>query len=85
MFGYNHGRFTSPDPLLSSGRVENLQTWNRYAYCLNNPLNTVDPTGMMTDFVNELRWFNKSGEKAVFDGKSKICGKNMMKNLSVML
>src|SRR6266404_2418255 len=26
------GRFMSPDPLLSSGRLGNPQTWNRYAY-----------------------------------------------------
>jgi RHS repeat-associated protein len=40
------GRFMSPDPLLSSGRIANPQTWNRYAYALNNPLRIVDPTGL---------------------------------------
>ena len=35
----------SPDPLLNSGRPDNPQTWNRYAYTLNNPLRYVDPTG----------------------------------------
>lgn len=40
------GRFASPDPLLSSARLANPQTWNRYAYTLNNPLNIVDPTGL---------------------------------------
>jgi hypothetical protein len=33
----------------------------------------------------KLRWFNKSGEKTVFDRISKICGKNMTMNLSAML
>ena len=33
----------SPDPLMASGRVENPQTWNRYAYALNNPVNFIDP------------------------------------------
>ncbi len=46
MFGSGVGRFTSPDPLLSSGRVENPQTWNRYAYVLNNPMKFTDPTGL---------------------------------------
>jgi RHS repeat-associated protein len=32
------GRFTSPDPLLSSGRPWDPQSWNRYSYVLNNPL-----------------------------------------------
>ncbi len=42
----SHGRFTSPDTLLSSGRVENTQTWNRYAYVLGNPLRYSDPLGL---------------------------------------
>jgi len=40
------GRFTSPDPLMASSSRTNPQTWNRYAYVLNNPLNYMDPTGM---------------------------------------
>src|SRR6266849_5943279 len=40
------GRFTSPDPILSSSIPTNPQTWNKYIYCLNTPLATVDPTGM---------------------------------------
>jgi RHS repeat-associated protein len=39
-------RFTSPDPLLNSGRPWNPQSWNRYAYTLNNPLKLVDPSGL---------------------------------------
>src|SRR5439155_255789 len=31
------GRFTSPDPL--GGSPENPQSWNRYSYVMNNPLN----------------------------------------------
>ncbi len=40
------GRFTSPDPLLNSGRPWEPQSWNRYAYTLNNPLRYTDPTGL---------------------------------------
>ena len=40
------GRFTSPDPLLNSGRPWEPQSWNRYAYTLNNPLKYVDPDGL---------------------------------------
>ncbi|MBK8148043.1 MAG: hypothetical protein IPK58_07440 [Acidobacteria bacterium] len=32
-----HGRFTGVDPLLESAQPSLPQTWNRYAYCLNNP------------------------------------------------
>ena len=44
-FGSALGRFTSPDPLGSSGNPKNPQSWNRYAYVLNNPLALVDPNG----------------------------------------
>ncbi len=40
------GRFTSPDPLLNSGRPWDPQSWNRYSYASNNPLRNVDPTGL---------------------------------------
>ena len=40
------GRFTSPDPLMASAKRINPQTFNRYSYVTNNPLNLVDPLGM---------------------------------------
>jgi RHS repeat-associated protein len=40
------GRFTGTDPLQASGRAPNPQSWNRYAYVLNNPLHFVDPDGL---------------------------------------
>jgi len=38
------GRFLSPDPIL--GSLLTPQSWNRYAYVLNNPTNLVDPYGL---------------------------------------
>jgi RHS repeat-associated protein len=52
-FASVQGRFTSADPLLSSGRPDNPQTWNRYSYVLNNPLFYVDPSGMF-EFASNL-------------------------------
>src|SRR5205823_1592478 len=44
-FSGAQGRFTSPDrPLLGQDRG-NPQSWNLYAYGLNNPLRFADPTG----------------------------------------
>jgi len=37
------GRFLSADPVIQD--PENLQSLNRYSYCLNNPLSLTDPSG----------------------------------------
>ena len=43
----NQTRWTRPDPAgLAAVDPSNPQSWNRYAYVLNNPLALVDPLGM---------------------------------------
>jgi len=37
-FGSALGRFTGADPLLASANAGDPQSWNRYAYGLNNPM-----------------------------------------------
>ncbi len=45
------GRFLSPDPQGNSyADFSNPQSWNMYAYVLNNPLKYTDPTGMYCDY-----------------------------------
>ena len=61
MHNYNHGRFTSPDPLMASAKRRIPQSWNRYSYVLNRPLLLIDPTG--------LKW----GSKYVGNGKTLYC------------
>lgn len=53
-YSSTQGRFTSVDPLMASGRANSPQTWNRYAYVLNNPLKLVDPTGLQADDSQEF-------------------------------
>ncbi len=48
MYKNNLGRFTAVDPLLASGKSANPQSFNRYAYTLNNPVNLVDPSGLIS-------------------------------------
>lgn len=45
-YNSNLGRFISPDPLNASATLENPQSWNRYAYALNNPIRITDPEGL---------------------------------------
>jgi RHS repeat-associated protein len=51
MYENRHGRFTAVDPLLASGKSANPQSFNRYTYCLNNPLIFTDSNGLQTATV----------------------------------
>ncbi len=53
-FSSAQGRFTAIDPLLASGSPGGPQSWNRYSYALNNPLRYTDPTGMVSDGLDEI-------------------------------
>jgi len=50
----SQGRWLSPDPAgVSAADPSNPQSWNRYAYVLNNPLASVDPSGMYCAYLND--------------------------------
>jgi len=65
-------RWLSPDPLLNSGRPDNPQTWNRYAYTLNNPLKFVDPTGLYEWAPNTCAADNKKCNKQYEQNQRKV-------------
>ena len=48
------GRFISPDPYIGSIRLDDPDSWNRYAYCGNDPINRIDPHG--TSFCGWPCW-----------------------------
>jgi RHS repeat-associated protein len=43
------GRFISPDRIVQA--PENIQSLNRYSYCLNNPLIYTDPSGEFIEWI----------------------------------
>ena len=55
----SQGRWLVPDPAgFGAVDITNPQTWNRYAYVLNNPLSGIDPQGF------ECVWDNGSFDSA---------------------
>jgi RHS repeat-associated protein len=72
------GRFTSPDPLLNSGKPWDPQSWNRYSYVRNNPLARIDPTGLY-DLNNTCGSGDNKCNKQFRKNADKL--KNGLKNL----
>jgi RHS repeat-associated protein len=44
-YSFYQGRWLAPDPYDGSYDATNPQSFNRYAYVLNNPISFIDPTG----------------------------------------
>jgi len=57
------GRWFSPDPYPGSYDPSNPQSFNRYAYVLNNPLSFIDPLGLC-DFNSTGSYTTGSGDNA---------------------
>jgi len=47
------GRFLTADPYRASAALTNPQTWNRYAYVAGDPVNFVDPWGLI---IEKVEW-----------------------------
>ena len=67
------GRFLSPDNYVQM--PDNSQNFNRYSYCLNNPLKYTDPSGNLfgiDDAIIAFAAFNMASSmmQASFEGKS---------------
>jgi len=53
----NQGRWISPDPAgLAAVNPADPQSWNRYSYVGNRPLNAVDPLGLSPTDPEPERW-----------------------------
>ena len=53
------GRFLSPDPFVQD--PVNSQSFNRYSYCLNNPLIYTDPDGEIFWILPNIGWSKEGG------------------------
>jgi RHS repeat-associated protein len=53
-FSSTQGRFTSVDPSRKSVISSDPESWNRYTYAKNNPLNYVDQNGKWPTWIHEL-------------------------------
>jgi RHS repeat-associated protein len=76
-------RFDQPDPYAGSYDLSDPQSFNRYAYVQNDPVNFTDPTGLctfninitglrgraLTDAQNEIRRIFRSGGHSVVFGQ----------------
>ena len=51
---------------LAAVDLSNPQSWNRYAYVLNNPLALIDPTGLVCSGVDETMWDTLSNGTGIF-------------------
>lgn len=82
------GRFLSADPYMASGGPSDPQSWNRYGYGANDPVNRYDPTGLMADanpgdttgdciavYVNGISWgcLGGTGTGTIGGGGGGIC------------
>jgi RHS repeat-associated protein len=76
-YSSTQGRFTSVDPLMASADIINPQTFNRYAYVGNNPVNITDPTGTIWAISgSNVQWFdtNAAMEAAGFKPYNALVG-----------
>jgi RHS repeat-associated protein len=67
------GRFLQADPFIQA--ATNTQSFNRYSYLLNNPLNATDPSGF---FLKKLHDFGKNLGRSIIRGASKIFGADVV-------
>jgi RHS repeat-associated protein len=50
-YSHRFARFMSPDPIM--GNPSNPQSWNRYAYVINSPVNFIDPLGLSCEDLKD--------------------------------
>lgn len=70
------GRFLSPDRYIQS--PDNSQNFNRYSYCLNNPLKYTDPSGEIFG-IDDFLFFSVASGMMMGAMTAKMNGGNVLK------
>jgi len=71
-------RFTSRDPVL--GKFENPLTLHAYLYCLNDPINKIDPSGeFLSTFISLVIRSSKNAKDAAASIAAKIWAERKLK------
>ena len=71
-------RFTTVDP-----HAENYYSWSPYAYCANNPVKFIDPTGMDYRYnweTGEYEYIDSDGNKSVVSADEALQKSGVTKN-----
>lgn len=74
------GRFLSPDNFVQTPDFS--QNYNRYSYCLNNPLKYTDPSGELFG-IDDLVWFGAAMGAFMGAMEAKMSGKSVWKGALV--
>jgi RHS repeat-associated protein len=61
------GRWLSPDPYSGSMSTDDPQSFNRYSYVNNDPVNLTDPSGLMPNTGADVGWSGFEGWGGGFD------------------
>lgn len=68
------GRWNSPDPAgFGAADPSNPQSWNRYAYVMNNPLAMTDALGLCSQRAGEYVCAGGNGGECILDGTPIAC------------
>jgi len=70
------GRFMSPDPENAGASEGDPQSWNGYAYVINDPLNSIDPSGLVTCKVDGVEYNCGLALHSVQLGTAAVCPNN---------
>ena len=68
-FASTYGRFNTPDPYKASASSKDPSSWNRYSYTRGDPVNRVDPKGLLDCDPDVCDWCDPTTDGRCDDGE----------------